>query len=251
MRGALWRSGPPGSSSSTMPAISTSSPGSKPGGPQRLDHPERAQALLDVSSVVVLDVVASDQAVDAPALHPKETRPDPVDSVASRPRRAGRRGAWPEARPPPAAARQRAPARRSRREAMEPLAGGCRRRVDRDIEGGLIPEATIALSASPGDRPPGPPWTGRGCAAGRPGRAGDRAARPRPWRGFRRGPSRRAEQGRERAPAAGSARRGRGTRGRGPAPALAPSIRPGMSASTSWRSSRSSVPSTGCSVVNG
>ena len=52
------------------------------GGPQRLDHPERAQALLDVSQrLVVLDVVASDQAVDAPALHPKEARPDPVDPV--------------------------------------------------------------------------------------------------------------------------------------------------------------------------
>ena len=36
-----------------------------------------------------------------------------------------------------------------------------------------------------------------------------------------------------------------------PAPSLAPSIRPGMSATTSWRSSRSSTPSTGESVVNG
>ena len=36
-----------------------------------------------------------------------------------------------------------------------------------------------------------------------------------------------------------------------PAPALAPSIRPGMSAITSWRSPPSSVPSTGSSVVNG
>ena len=32
---------------------------------------------------------------------------------------------------------------------------------------------------------------------------------------------------------------------------LAPSISPGMSARTSWRSSLSSVPSTGSSVVNG
>ena len=36
-----------------------------------------------------------------------------------------------------------------------------------------------------------------------------------------------------------------------PRAALAPSIRPGMSAITSWRSSRSSVPSTGSIVVNG
>ena len=36
-----------------------------------------------------------------------------------------------------------------------------------------------------------------------------------------------------------------------PAPFAAPSIRPGMSARTSWRSSESSVPSTGSTVVNG
>ena len=36
-----------------------------------------------------------------------------------------------------------------------------------------------------------------------------------------------------------------------PAPTLAPSIRPGMSATTSWRSSDSSTPSTGSSVVKG
>ena len=36
-----------------------------------------------------------------------------------------------------------------------------------------------------------------------------------------------------------------------PTPSLAPSIRPGTSATTSWRSSESTVPSTGCSVVNG
>src|SRR6266542_2859518 len=36
-----------------------------------------------------------------------------------------------------------------------------------------------------------------------------------------------------------------------PAPSLAPSIRPGTSATTSWRSSESTVPSTGWMVVNG
>ena len=58
-------SGAPGSELETTPPISTSSPGSKPALSSARITPEAVQAALDVRQrLLVLDVVAGDQALD-------------------------------------------------------------------------------------------------------------------------------------------------------------------------------------------
>ena len=78
----------PGSSSNTTPAISTSSPGSNPSRPRaRAITPMRAQPVLDVGQrLLVLEVVAGDQALDRLAGHAELAVADALDlEAAARP----------------------------------------------------------------------------------------------------------------------------------------------------------------------
>ena len=73
-----------------MPAISTSSPGSKPAASSARITPERAQALLHVAQgLVVVHVVPSDQPLDA-ARPSHANAPGPVRSTLNRRPRPGR-----------------------------------------------------------------------------------------------------------------------------------------------------------------
>ena len=130
-----------------------------------------------------------------------------------------------------------APARRGRRASRSTSPARARRRP-----------AARATRRRPAPPPPGGrgrPSTARARAAARRAAGRGRRARARSSRSWPADRSRRAARGRARGRAAACARRARGSRGRARRPSLAPSISPGMSASTSWRSSASSVPSTG------
>ena len=100
---APQRSGAPGSSSNTVPAISTSSPGSNPAALQRLDHAHRAEAVLEVAqSLVVAQVMAGNEALDVARPPPGSLpRAGALHRERLRPPRGGRRGGW----PPPARGR--------------------------------------------------------------------------------------------------------------------------------------------------
>ena len=97
-------------------------------------------------------------------------------------------------------------------------------------------------------RAPGRASRARSARAGAPARRRRSAAPPAPPRTPRRGPRPRCRSGGPAAPQRSTWARNSWP---SPAPCAAPSIRPGMSARTSWRSSDSSVPSTGSTVVNG
>ena len=239
-----------------MPPISTSSPGSKPSRSSAAITPRRVQAPLDVRlGLLVLEVEARDQALDGVA-------GDAEVALAgcARPRSRGRR----------AAGRPRYSATSSSPAGLGRVAGlGRHRRKQHPPQLVEALRASRWRSRAPGRRRPAAHATRcrrRSASAGgyEVGLGQREDARQRGERGSCAPSSasiiawlstgsdcRRAARGRARARARGSARRGRGSRGRGPAPSLAPSISPGMSAMTSWRSSASSVPSIGSSVVNG
>ena len=189
------------------------------------------------------------------------TRNTPVlaalDATTRGPPRAGTRGAR-RARSSAASS-----SRRRRRLAPGPCAAAASAsssspaRVALEVTSTGTSSPSALAPRAPPPRPPPPaargrPSTARARAAARASRAScaassrsiDRVVRDRVRAVERREVERRAR-------AAACARRARGSRGRGPAPSLAPSISPGMSARTSWRSPSSSTPSTGSSVVNG
>ena len=247
--------GYPGWNSNDSSPTTTSSPGSKPARSSAGDHADLAQpALQVVERLGVGEVVAGDQQLDAsPRMRQRPSPPARPRSPPPRP--AGRRGArrrslagW---RPigagasgsaatiarPSSSSPSRSPTRsRSRPRAPSPMP---------------LPPLLDRCSDAP------PRGAGRPCERAiisgrrsRPGAVAGELAADRLVVGLRVGPLGRRSP-RPGGRAAGSARRGRGTRGRAPRPPAAPSISPGMSASTSWRSSSSIVPSTGSSVVNG
>ena len=231
-----------GSSSNTMPAISTSSPGSKPASSSARITPIALQSPLDVRErLLVLHVEARDQALDPAAADAERPRPSRSTRPVAARRRAGTRGA------------RRVP--RSRRSSAAG-AGACTGTARSSSDGQLVEPAasrcdvTSTGTSSPSALAPLAPRVRRRRLgrhevglrqrehARQRARGARRAprARARRRRGSRPGPSRRAARGRPR----GRAARVRSTCARKscprPAPSLAPSIRPGMSASTSWRS---------------
>ena len=231
-------------------------PGRKPARSSASITPIVAQAGLDVGQrLLVAEVVAGEQPLDAPPAR-RGSAPGPRASTSKlRPaRRAedhvlGRAGLDPRAgRRLAARARALHGARSPPARAAQLVAGPAPVALDVSTTAAhlgaqpLAPRARPALGLRPAPRRSAfDSATIRGSCG--QARIVLRAARPRPSRSSRYGvaavrPARRRPRG----PAAACARRGRGSRGRARRPALAPSIRPGMSAITSWRSSSSSVP---------
>ena len=109
-----------GSSSNATPAISTSSPGSNPCASSAPITPMPAQPALEVGQrVLVVEVVAGHQPLDAAAADPEAALADPLAPGSRGRRRAGTRGARPAPRPP----RRRRPARRARSARARPGPG--------------------------------------------------------------------------------------------------------------------------------
>ena len=238
----------PGSSSNVTPPISISSPGSKPSRLERPQHADPAQPALEVGHrILVLDVVAREQPLDRRARARR--------TCAARCARRGSRAAPPGGRPCARPARSLLGAR-LRLAAPSPCRGGRRRGAARAQQlagelaqpapgrarggdhGHLVPERSRhsrdglahALSARPG-----PPWRARARAAARARRASCAASSRSivAWL---------AHAGRRRLRSSGAmsstctSSRVRSTCARKswprPAPSLAPSISPGMSATT-------------------
>ena len=254
-----------GSRSNSIPAIRTSSPASNPSASSAREHADPAQPPLQVGErLLVVEVIAREQPLD----------PRPVDREAAlvdaRDRVGARRG-----RPEhPVLGQLAAVGERGQgdvvdRGASGSTAGASGTRRSSSFDSSRRPvrltdEVTITGTSSPSRRchcsraaaavaastrsafDSARIRRSVGAAAGR-----RRRARARPSRSWSPGRCRPAAPGRARARAAACARRGRGTRGRARRRRCAPSISPGMSAITSCRSSASSVPSTGDSVVNG
>ena len=119
-------SGAPGSSSNTTPPISTSSPGSKPALSSAVITPSRCEAALDVRQrLLVLEVVAGDQAVDDLAGDAELARPEALDLELARRAPGGRRGTRRARRPASSGTGSATGTRREQldRELVEALAG--------------------------------------------------------------------------------------------------------------------------------
>ena len=247
-----------GSSSNTMPAISTSSPGSKPSASSARDHADPAQPPLEVGErLLVVEVVAGEQPLDPRAVDreaavagplDREARgaAGPEDAVLGELASVGERG---QATLPTRRRRHRAGASGTRRSSSFASSRDPARLAD---------EVTITGTSAPSRsrHARGPP---RAVAAstrsafdsarirGSAARRGSwRRARPRPSRSCSPGRSRRAAPGRARARAAACARRGRGTRGRARRRRWRPRSAPGCRRSRAGGRRASSVPSTGC-----
>ena len=210
--------GYPGSSSNTTPAISTSSPASKPAASSARIDAHAVQAVLDVRErLLVVEVEARHQALDrhaadaeGPVPHRRRRasrgrRPDGRrDARRAPPRRRARRPGAAPRRGRGAAARARA--RRARRAWRWRSPAPARRRP-----GARARRRRPAAAAS--GRRRGRPWTARARAAARPGAGRGRRARARSSPSWPPDRSRRAARGRARGRAAACARRARGSRG--------------------------------------
>ena len=240
------------------PAISTSSPGSKPCASSALMIAHPAQAALDVRErLVVVEVVAHEQPLDAVALDAEDAVVDALD--------AGSRGSPPGRKTRCSTAghvlerderrrRHGAAQRHAAQQLERELVGARAGRRGGDEHRHVVAEALAPLRRRP-----------RGLlrrARGRPSRAPAAAAAPPAARSCARSSASIVAwlaTGSEPSSGARSrtctSSRVRSTWARKswprPAPSLAPSMSPGMSATMSWRSGPSSVPSTGSSVVNG
>ena len=223
----------PGSSSNTTPAISTSSPGSKPALLELADHAHAAQRLLDVRQrLLVLEVVARDQALDPrPADAERARRPR---STANPRLAAGRKTLCSASASAPARRdrRVRAPARGAaarRASSSRPCAGRARGDQHRDLVAEpLAPRRGAPRRASSaGTRSAFDSASSRGSAARRASCAASSASIVA-WFAAGSEPSTGARS------STCTSSRVRSTCARNswprPAPSLAPSIRPGMSA---------------------
>ena len=237
-----------------MPAISTSSPGSKPCGLERLDHAERAQPLLHVAHrLVVAHVVPRDQAL-GPLRRAPRRRPGAVRSTRDLVglARAGRRGGWPAALRP--AARRSPSSSIGTRRAMAAASSSSPAPVAAEVASTSPPVRSRHSSTAAATAPAGSEVALR--EAEQPGQLGQAVpvlaelGLHRRVVGHRVGAVERLQVEHVHQQAA-ALHVGEELVAQARHPSLAPSIRPGMSASTSWRSPASSVPSTGSSVVKG